>query len=100
MNSQLQIESAPEPANPDPRLQILSPPPIQQSTNPTIHSARPRTRHGKIARLPHLERDMVNRMLQNNIRFSKIVGALDEHGFRVTERNVSNWKTRGGYKEW
>jgi hypothetical protein len=40
---------------------------------------------------------MVNRMLRNNIPQSKIVGALDEHGIKVTERNVSNWKTRGGY---
>jgi hypothetical protein len=39
-------------------------------------------------------------MLRNNIPHDKIVGALDEHGFQVTRRNVSNWKTRGGYKEW
>jgi hypothetical protein len=43
---------------------------------------------------------MVNRMLRNNIPHSKIVGALDEHGITVTQRNVSNWKTRGGYREW
>jgi hypothetical protein len=43
---------------------------------------------------------MVNRMLRNAIPYSQIVEALDEHGIRVTERNVSNWKTRGGYKEW
>src|SRR5437899_1849425 len=62
--------------------------------------ARPRARNGKVARLSYLERDMVNRMLRNNISHSKIVGALEEHDIRVTERNVSNWKTRGGYKEW
>ncbi len=43
---------------------------------------------------------MVNRMLRNNLPHSSIVGALDEVGFRVTARNVSNWKTRGGYREW
>jgi hypothetical protein len=43
---------------------------------------------------------MVNRMLRNNIPHSKIVGALDEHGIIVTQRNVSNWKTRGGYRDW
>jgi hypothetical protein len=43
---------------------------------------------------------MVNRMLRNNIPHSKIVGALDEHAIKVTERNISNWKTRGGYREW
>jgi hypothetical protein len=57
-------------------------------------------RHGKIARLPYLERDMVNRMLRNNITYAKIREALREHGIRVTERNVSNWKTRGGYEDW
>jgi hypothetical protein len=25
---------------------------------------------------------------------------MEECGFRVTERNISNWKTRGGYDEW
>jgi hypothetical protein len=43
---------------------------------------------------------MVNRMLRNNIPHSKIADALDEHGVTVTQRNVSNWKTRGGYREW
>ncbi len=57
-------------------------------------------RNGKIARLPRLKRDLVNRMLFNNLPYGKIVGALDEFGILVTERNISNWKTRGGYKEW
>jgi hypothetical protein len=61
-------------------------------------SAKPR--NGKIAHLPMLERDMVNRMLANNLPHRKIVVALQERGFNVTERNISNWKTRGGYKEW
>jgi hypothetical protein len=39
-------------------------------------------------------------MLQNNLPYAKIVGALDEIGITVTERNISNWKTRGGYREW
>jgi len=59
-----------------------------------------RIRNGKIARLPKLDRDMVNRMLHNNIPHKKIVGALDELRIYVTERNISNWKTRGGYQEW
>jgi len=63
-------------------------------------ASTPHVRNGKIARLPKLERDMVNRMLHNNLPYSKIVAALDEVGLRVTQRNVSNWKTRGGYKDW
>jgi hypothetical protein len=57
-------------------------------------------RNGKIAHLPQLERDMVCRMLANNIPYDRIVDALQERGFQATERNISNWKTRGGYKEW
>ena len=57
-------------------------------------------RNGKIARLPKPERDMVCRMLRNNIPYAKIVAALQSRELKVTERNVSNWKTRGGYKEW
>jgi hypothetical protein len=69
---------------------------------PPTALARPgqRLRNGKIARLPKLERDMVNKLLHNNIPYSKIVFALEERGLTVTERNVSNWRTRGGYKEW
>src|SRR5688572_4376286 len=59
-----------------------------------------RTRNGKIARLPKVHRDMVNRMLFNNIPPANIVGALEELGYTVTRRNISNWKTRGGYHEW
>jgi len=43
---------------------------------------------------------MVSRMLFNNIPHARIVAALDEFDIKVTERNISNWKTRGGYREW
>jgi hypothetical protein len=66
----------------------------------TTRAFKPKARNGKIARLPHVERDMVNRMLRNSIAYDKIREALSEHGIHVTERNISNWKTRGGYKEW
>jgi hypothetical protein len=59
-----------------------------------------RIRNGKIARLPKLERDMVNKLLHNHVPYSKIVWALGERDITVTERNISNWRTRGGYKEW
>jgi hypothetical protein len=61
---------------------------------------RRRSRNGKIARLPKHYRDLVNRMLSNNVPLSKIVGALDEFEILVTARNISNWKNRGGYHEW
>src|SRR6266581_2684982 len=41
---------------------------IQQSSNPVIQpTQRKLTRNGKVARLTHLQRDMVNRMLRNNL---------------------------------
>jgi hypothetical protein len=43
---------------------------------------------------------MVNRMLRDRIPHNKIRDALDEHGISVTERNISNWRTRGGYNDW
>jgi hypothetical protein len=71
-------------------------------TAPPAASACPgkRVRNGKVGRLPKLERDMVNKLLHNNIPHSKIVWALRERGITVTQRNISNWRTRGGYKEW
>src|SRR5262245_60309448 len=56
-------------------------------------------RHGRVASLPKIERDMVNRMLLNGVPYKNIVAALDEIGYTVTERNISNWAT-GGYVEW
>src|SRR5882762_3246113 len=73
---------------------------VNQPTNPLARISGPHGRNGKIARLPKLERDLVNRMLYNNLPHSKIAAALDEIGIRVTQRNISNWKTRGGYNEW
>ncbi len=79
---------------------IDHPPSGMELSHMQTRASAPRIRNGKIAYLPKLERDMVNRMLHNHIPYSKIVGALDELQINVTERNISNWKTRGGYKEW
>ena len=70
------------------------------ATPPPAALPAARVRNGKIARLPKLERDLVNKLLHNNIAYSKIVWALSERGITVTERNISNWRTRGGYSEW
>ena len=70
---------------------------IQSSNNPSLAK---KPRNGKIARLPKPVRDVVNQMLFNHVPQDNIVDALDEIGFKVTQRNISNWKTRGGYREW
>jgi hypothetical protein len=72
-----------------PTLKVL-PPPIPKKTR----------RNGKIARLPKVQRDAVCRMLQDAVPYENIVDFLEDLGVEVTERNISNWKTRGGYEEW
>jgi hypothetical protein len=57
-------------------------------------------RNGKIARLPKPLREIVNRMLFQHIPYEKIVAALDEIAIRISQQNISNWKTFGGYNEW
>ena len=79
------------------RPEPLPPEPVFTPAGPFLEK---RTRNGKIARLPKVHRDMVNRMLFNNMPPAKIVGALEELGYTVTRRNISNWKTRGGYHDW
>ena len=80
----------------------------QSPLDATVISAPPslsaplgqRMRNGKIARLPKLERDLVNKLIHNHVPYSKIVDALAQRDITVTERNISNWRTRGGYQEW
>jgi len=100
----------PQPELHNPQIEILPHPVVPQPAsngtpleNPPASAQRPPrkvTRNGKIARLPKIHRDMVNRMLRNNLPEKQIASALDEVGITVTPRNVSNWKTRGGFKEW
>lgn len=89
---------APAPENP-PALFALQFPtrPLAPSQ---LAAASKKKRNGKIAQLPKAERDMVNLMLRNNQPHHLIAGALDYRGYTVTPRNISNWKTRGGYAEW
>jgi len=86
--------------SPNTQHAIRSSPPINPPFHKSNNSFAARTRNGKVARLPYAVRDMLNRMLRNNIPHSQIVDALDELQFKVTERNISNWKTRGGYRDW
>ncbi len=69
------------------------------------------TRIGKIARLPHLVRNQLNRRLQEGEPGTTLVGWLngqpavqstlqEQFGGRpVTEQNLSEWK-QGGYQDW
>src|SRR5207247_1465604 len=86
--------------NPESQLPTPDLPSATQPLPGNQRAFKPKARNGKIARLPYAQRDMVNRMLRNNIPHDKIRGALEEHNITVTERNISNWKTRGGYRDW
>jgi hypothetical protein len=72
---------------------------IEIKTKPARARRRTIRRKGRIASLPKLQRDMVNRMLANGIPYKNIVAALANADFTVNERNISNW-ARGGYLEW
>jgi hypothetical protein len=75
--------------------------PLAASSGELSPLAHPRKirRNGRIACLPRVYRDMVNRMLWNAVPYKNIVAALGDQGYKVTERNVSSWAT-GGYLEW
>jgi hypothetical protein len=88
------VEPASQPSNSDSYECVITAPPAANAC------PIKRLRNGKIARLPKLERDLVNKLLHNHVPHSRIVWALSEHGITVTQRNISNWRTRGGYKEW
>jgi hypothetical protein len=71
------------------------------AAKPLPPPAQPRKirRNGRVASLPRIQRDIVNHMLWNAVPYKNIVAALNEAGFTITERNISNWAT-GGYLEW
>jgi hypothetical protein len=89
-------QPAAAPNNESPQFALLPSPPAPAQTR----AFAPKTRNGKIARLSYDVRDMINRMLRNNLPHRRIREALAEEDIQVTLRNISNWKTRGGYKEW
>lgn len=91
----LTAQPCPDPAPP---LALLPAPPnaIQAPSAP----ARKVRRNGVIARLPKAQRDMVSRMIYDGVPYIRILAALEELEIFVTARNISNWKTRGGYGEW
>src|SRR6266478_3602374 len=93
---------SPSPSRPAPVA--LASPPVPPAANgngaPPAQSdaENSRRRNGVIAKLPKLERDMVNRMLSDGVPYARIVAALDEIGYKVSERNISNW-AQGGYQD-
>jgi hypothetical protein len=55
-------------------------------------------RNGKIARLPKSVRDMINRMLDDNLPYRVIIDELGEAGEGLNAQNLTNWR-QGGYQD-
>lgn len=91
-------QTAPASSEPAPALAILPAP--ATATQPPSNPPRRTRRNGLVARLPKPERDMVSRMIYDGVPYLRIVAALEELEIFVTPRNISNWKTGGGYREW
>src|SRR6266704_1338366 len=74
---------------------------LAPSPSPGLPQAprRKHRRHGRVACLPRVQRGMVNRMLWYGVPYKNIVAALDDAGFTLGEKNISNWAT-GGHLEW
>lgn len=65
-------------------------------TNPSIPSRR---RTGKIARLPHEHRELINHMLRDGAPYPKIIQKLADHGYKLDKHNLSRWYG-GGHQDW
>jgi len=66
------------------------------TTSPSTSEGR---RNGKIARLPHATRDMINKMLDDGLPYHVIIEELGEAGEGLNTQNLTNWK-QGGYQDW
>lgn len=69
--------------------------PQVQDLNPQPSSRR----NGKIARLPKVTRDMINRMLDDGLPYHVIIDELGEAGEGLNAQNLTNWN-QGAYQEW
>ncbi len=82
---------------------VPSPQPDPPSSAPQAPAlplkARPRTRNGKVARLPHHTRRFVNEQLRDGVPYADIIQELGQEGEDLNEDNLSSWKA-GGYQDW
>ena len=75
-----------------------SPAKPQFSLLPRVKPSRRLT--GKVARLPHLVRTLVNTMLDDGFTYNAIVSKLEQLGYPgFLQQNISRW-TKGGYQVW
>jgi hypothetical protein len=65
----------------------------------TVNSIPPSRRNGKVARLPHATRQVINQMLDDGIMYKDIIARLGDAGADLTVHNLSNWRM-GGYQDY
>ena len=56
-------------------------------------------RNGKVARLPLVLREQINRMLDDGVPYKAIIERLGDAGKHLNEDNISNWRL-GGYQDY
>ena len=80
------------------KSKIVNPEPPLPSALP--HVKPPRRLAGKVARLPHVVRTLVNTMLDDGFTYNAIVCKLQEIGYPgFVHQNIQRWKNRG-YQTW
>ena len=55
-------------------------------------------RNGKVARLPHATRQLINQLLDDGVMSKDIITQLGDIGRGLTVHNISNWRM-GGYQD-
>ena len=88
-----EIQNPPPSANPTPSAPPLGP---IKNQNPKIEN--PRTRNGKVARLPKKLRDRVNWMMLDGVPYADIIASLGKPANHLTENCLSTWKA-GGHQD-
>jgi len=65
-----------------------------------LKACQPKSRrNGKVARLPLVLREQVNRMLDDGVPYKTIIEKLGEAGKHLNEDNISNWRL-GGHQDY
>jgi hypothetical protein len=89
-----ELPAAPIPA-PEP---TPTSPPGPDPISPTLQPPS-RRRRGKVARLPHQVRELLNLMLRDGVPYADITTKIAEHGYTLNADNLSRWHS-GGYQTW
>src|SRR5215510_6129058 len=91
MTSDAPQHSAPATSNPQP--------PTNPSPPDSSPTAQPVKRKGKIAELPRVHRDTINRLLEDGASYKTVELEMLKHGISLNAENISNWFD-GGFQDY